>query len=343
MPVVSARDLETQAVRALRAARVSGEEAAVVARHCVAANLAGHDSHGVINVPLYIERIGKGHIVPGAPFEVVARESAATTVIDGHFGFGFVVSERAMRMTIDKAARTDVAATTVRRQSHVGRLTDYALMAAEAGMIGMMTADSGRTAKAVVPFGGREARLGTNPICIAMPSNLEAPFFVDIATSAAAAGKLKVAAARGETVPGGWLVDRDGRPTNDPGALAAGGAVLPLGGAEGHKGYGLSAMVEIFSGVLTGLGFGVDPGGPHNDGVFMAAFRVEAFRPLDTFRREVSEFATWLNATPPAAGTERVYYPGQIEHERTRRHLERGVEIEKETWSALCTLATAAG
>ena len=342
MPRVRAEEIEVQALRAIRAAGASPEEAATVARHCVAANLAGHDSHGVINIPLYIERIGKGHIVPGARFEVLS-ESATTTVIDGHFGFGFVVSERAMRMTIDKAARADVAVTTVRRQSHVGRLTDYALMAAEEGMIGVMTADSGRTAKVVAPFGGREARLGTNPICIAMPSNLDAPFFVDIATSAAAAGKLKVAAARGEPVPAGWLVDRDGRATTDPRALAAGGAVLPLGGPEGHKGYGLSTMVEILSGVLTGLGFGVNPEGPHNDGVFMAAFRVDAFRPLETFRREVTEFGEWLNATPPAEGHERVYYPGEIEHERTRRHLEEGVEIEDGTWSELRRLAEAGG
>ena len=335
---ISAEELEAQALSALRAAGVSREEAATVARHCVAANLAGHDSHGVINIPLYIERMAKGHIVPGAPFEVLS-ESATTTVIDGHFGFGFVVSERAMLMTVGKAARSDVAATTVRRQSHVGRLTDYALMAAEAGMIGIMTADSGRTAKAVAPFGGREARLGTNPICIAMPSDLDAPFFVDIATSAAAAGKLKVAASRGEPVPAGWLIDRDGHSTTDPDALAAGGAVLPLGGREGHKGYGLSAMVEILSGVLTGLGFGVNPDGPHNDGVFMAAFRVEAFRPLETFRREVAEFAAWLNATPPAAGHDRVYYPGEIEDERTRRNLADGVEVEDGTWAALQRLA----
>ena len=340
MPRIRAEEMESQARRALCAAGASREEAQIVARHCVAANLAGHDSHGIINIPLYVERIGKGHIVPGAPFEILS-ESATTTVVDGHFGFGFVVSERAMRMTVDKAARTDVAVTTVRRQSHVGRLADYALMAAEAGMIGIMTADSGRTAKAVAPFGGREARLGTNPICIAMPSNLEAPFFVDIATSAAAAGKLKVAASRGEAVPAGWLIDREGRATTDPRTLAAGGAILPLGGAEGHKGYGLSAMVEILSGVLTGLGFGVHPDGPHNDGVFMAAFRVEAFRPLETFRREVTQFAAWLNATPPAAGHERVYYPGEIEDERTRRCLADGVEVEEDTWAALRTLAEA--
>lgn len=338
MHTISAPELEDLATRALVANQVSPDEAVVVARHCVAANLAGHDSHGVINIPTYIERIGMGHIVPGAEFEVL-QESATTTVIDGHFGFGFVVSERAMRITIDKANEHNVATTTIRRQSHVGRLTDYALMAAEAGMISMMTADSGRTAKAVAPFGGRVPRLGTNPLCIAMPSNLEAPFFIDIATSAAAAGKLKVAASRGEQVPAGWLVDADGNPSTDPRALAGGGAVLPLGGHEGHKGYGLSAMIEILSGILTGLGFGVNPDGPHNDGVFMAAFRVEAFRPLDTFRREVTEFAEWLNETPPAAGFDRVYYPGEIEHERTRRHLEQGVEIEESTWAALRSLA----
>ena len=119
-------------------------------------------------------------------------------------------------------------------------------MAAEAGMIGMMTADSGRSAKSVAPFGGREARLGTNPICIAMPSDLDGPFFIDMATSAVAAGKLAVATARNVPIPEGWLLDKDGNQTTDPGALRQGGVMLPLGGPEGHKGYGLSATVEIF-------------------------------------------------------------------------------------------------
>ena len=166
------------------------------------ANLAGHDSHGIIQIPTYIDRVKRGHIVPGAEFEIL-KDTPTTTVVDGHWGFGYVASERLMQMTIDKAKQGGVAASTVFRQSHVGRVADYPIMAANQGMIGIMTADSGRSSKSVVPFGGREPRLGTNPICIAMPSNLEGTMFIDMATSAVAAGKLGVAVARGTGVPEG--------------------------------------------------------------------------------------------------------------------------------------------
>ena len=338
MSRVQASRLESLARELLRAAGALESEAEVVARHCVGANLAGHDSHGVINIPLYIERMKRGHIVPGAAFEVV-DESATTTVVDGHWGFGFAVSERAMRLCIEKARRHRVAATTVRRQGHIGRLADYPLMAAGAGMIALVTADSGRSPKSVAPFGGREARLGTNPICIAMPSDLEGPFFIDISTAAAAGGKLDVAASRGRRVPGGWVIDAEGRPSTDPLAVSQGGALLPLGGAEGHKGYGLAAMVEIFSGILTGLGFGVEPSGRHNDGVFMAVFDVSAFRPLEEFKAEVTEFAEYLRSTPPMAGVERVYYPGEIEHLRAGTRQREGIEIAEATWDRLAGLA----
>ncbi len=323
--------------RLLHAAGASEDEAATVARHCVGANLVGHDSHGIIAVPTYIDRMRAGHIVPGAPVQVV-RETAATTIVDGGWGFGFVVSEYVMRITIEKARQNGVAAATVRRQGHVGRVADYPLMAAQADMIGLMTADSGRSAKLVVPFGGREPRLGTNPICIAMPSDLEGPMFVDMATSAVAGGKLNLAAARGEAIPEGWLLDRDGNPTTDPSQRTE-GAMLPLGGSEGHKGYGLSAMVEILSGVLTGLGFGHDPSGRHNDGCFMAVFDVGAFRPVAEFKREVAEFAAYLKSSPPAKGFDRVYYPGELEHLRAQRLRVEGIEVEDSTWQRLTELA----
>ena len=342
MPRLAASALEAFGRELLRAAGALENEAEAVARHCVGANLASHDSHGVINIPLYIERMKRGHIVPGAEFEIV-EESATTTVIDGHWGFGFPVSERAMRITIDKARRHRVAATTVRRQGHIGRLADYPLMAAAAGMIALVTADSGRSPKSVAPFGGREARLGTNPICIAMPSNLEGPFFIDISTAAAAGGKLGVAAARGERVPEGWVIDAAGEPSTDPLAVEQGGALLPLGGSEGHKGYGLAAMVEVFSGILTGLGFGVEPSGRHNDGVFMAVFDVGAFRPIDRFKAEVAEFAEYLRATPAMAGVERVYYPGEIEHLRAMKKRREGIDIAPATWDRLAALADELG
>ena len=238
MPIVQAERLRTIAAQLLIGAGASEHEAAIVSAHSVGANLAGHDSHGIIQIPTYIDRVKRGHIAPGAPFDII-RETPTTTVIDGNWGFGYVVSERAMNITIDKAKQHGVAAATVFRQSHVGRVADYPLMAASADMIGVMTADSGRSAKGVVPFGGREPRLGTNPICIAMPSDLDGPMFIDMATSAVAAGKLGVAVARGASVPEGWIIDKDGNPSTDPADLRNGGAVLPLGGPEGHKGYGL--------------------------------------------------------------------------------------------------------
>jgi LDH2 family malate/lactate/ureidoglycolate dehydrogenase len=342
MPTVGADRLTRIGAALLRAAGASQEEADAVAVGCVNANLAGHDSHGIIAVPTYIDRIKAGHIVPGAPFKIV-QESPATTVIDGHWGFGFHVNAKAMQLTIDKAKNTNVAACTVFRQSHVGRLAAYPLMAIQEGMIGLATADSGRSAKVVAPFGGREARLGTNPISIAVPSDLEAPFYLDMATSAVAAGKVALAAARGQQIPTGWVVDGDGRQTTDPTRLRKGGALLPLGGTEGYKGSGLAAMVEILCGLLTGLGFGVEPSGRHNDGCFMAVFKVEAFRPLAEFKREVAEFARYLQATPPSEGSPGVYYPGEIEHRNEQARRKSGIDVEEATWEKLRALATQYG
>ncbi len=338
MPTVHAHRLINIGSALLRAAGASHEEADAVATGCVNANLVGHDSHGIIAIPTYIDRIKAGHIVPGAKWTIV-QESPTTTVIDGHWGFGFYVNAKAMQLTIEKARKTNVAAVTVRRQGHVGRLAAYPLMAVKEGMIGLATADSGRSAKVVAPFGGRAARLGTNPISIAVPSDLDGPFCLDMATSAVAAGKVALAAARGEQIPAGWIVDQDGRATNDPTRLRKGGALLPLGGTEGYKGSGLAAIVEVLCGLLTGLGFGVEPTGRHNDGCFMAVFNVAAFRPLADFKKEVAEFARYLKATPPAEGSPGVFYPGEVEYIRAQERGKNGIDIEDATWDKLRSLA----
>jgi LDH2 family malate/lactate/ureidoglycolate dehydrogenase len=339
MPKIAAERLQKIGAALLVGAGASRDEADTVARGCVAANLAGHDSHGIILIPTYVERIKVGHIVPGAPFKIV-QESPTTTVIDGHWGFGFVVNEKAMRLTIEKAKSANVAAATVFRQSHVGRLGAYPLMAAQAGMIGIATADSGRSPKAVAPFGGREARLGTNPISIAVPSDLPGPLCLDMATSAVAVGKLTLAQARGEKIPLGWIVDSEGKHTTDPARFRPGGALLPLGGTEGYKGSGLAVIVEILCGLLTGLGFGVEPSGRHNDGCFLAVFKVDAFRPLVEFKREVAEFARYLKETPLSEGSTGVFYPGEVEYLREQERRKSGVEIEDATWKKLRTLAS---
>src|SRR4029453_6210147 len=201
-----------------------------------------------------------------------------------------------------------------------------------------MMADSGQSPKAVAPFGGRGARLGTNPICIAFPrslpgpafvsmggaagagatpiciafpSDLPGPVFIDMATSAVAAGKLNLARAQGKPIPLGWLLDKDGKPTTNPNAQLEGGVMLPLGGPEGHKGYGLSFAVETLAAVLPGLGFGIDPKGRHHDGTFMLVIDPQAFSPTD-FKNEVAAFVHYLKATPPAEGFEEVLYPGEL-------------------------------
>jgi len=330
MPNVSAEQLMEIAKSLLVAAGASAEEAATVAKYNIGANLVGHDSHGIILIPTYIDRVKAGHIVPQAPW-VITQETPTTTVVDAHWGFGYAATDRAMKYTIEKAKKSSVAAATVFRQSHIGRLASYPLMAAAEGMIAMITADSGRSAKAVAPFGGAKARLGTNPLAWAIPSNLEGPLVFDMATSAAAAGKINVATARGEQVPQGWLIDAEGKPSTDPKVLKAGGALLPLGGAEGYKGTGLAVIVEILAGLLTGLGFGVDPTGRHNDGCFMAVFNVQAFRDLNTFKQEVTEFAQYLKDTPLAQGSTGIYYPGEVEFLKEKDRRANGVPVEDAT------------
>src|SRR5260370_32726463 len=163
MPKIPAERLTEIGRALLVAAGTPPEEAEIVVRHVVSANLAGHDSHGVIQIPTYIERIKVGHIVPGAPWKVV-QESPTTTVVDGHWGFGYVANERAMRLTIEKAKSVNVAAAMVVRQGHIGRVASHTLMAAREGMIGIAAAQSRRSPEAVAPFDWREARRGTLPL-----------------------------------------------------------------------------------------------------------------------------------------------------------------------------------
>src|SRR6266545_50373 len=338
MPSVGAEDLTAFAIDAYEAAGAPPEHARIVATHQVGANLVGHDSHGVVLLPTYIDRIGRGHIVPVARPEIL-NESPTTLAVNGRWGFGPVISEWTMERLVAKARETRIAAGTIREQSHVGRLADYPLMATRAGFIGLMMADSGQSAKAVAPFGGREARLGTNPLCIAFPSDLPGPVFIDMATSGVAAGKLNVARARKQPIPLGWVLDKEGRATTDPNDYFNGGVMLPLGGPEGHKGYGLSFAVETLAALLPGLGFGIDPQGRHNDGSFMLAINPGAFMPLADFKGQVEAFVHYLKETPPADGVDEVLYPGEKEHRTEQQRRRDGIPIEDDTWAKISEVA----
>jgi LDH2 family malate/lactate/ureidoglycolate dehydrogenase len=346
MPTIPYDYLEKVSFHILTVAGVPEEEAHIVASHQVKANLVGHDSHGIILLPSYIDRIREGHIVPGAAFEV-ASETPTTACINGHWGFGFVVTEKAMRMAIQKAKANGLAAVTVHYQSHIGRLGGYSTLAAQQNMIGLITADSGAGPKAVVPYGGRERRLGTNPLSIALPSNLDGPVLLDMATSAVAAGKIEVARARKESVPLGWIVDKDGNPTTDPNDFYAGGSLLPFGGERGHKGYILSFVVEVLSSILTGMGVGADRKTwearhgveyRHNDGCFISVFNVEAFYPLADFKREVTELAKFVKSSAPAKDFKQILYPGEIEWLTELKRRKEGIPVEDETWERIIGL-----
>ena len=342
MPVVNVEDLAALADAVYVAAGTPPEHARTVVAHQVGANLAGHDSHGVVLLPTYVERIDRGHIVPTAR-PVVINETPTTLAVNGQWGFGPFVSEWTMERCIAIAREAHVAAATVREQSHVGRLADYPLMAARAGFIGMIMCDSGQAPKQVAPYGGREARLGTNPLSIAFPTDLPGPVFLDMATSGVAAGKLIVARARKQPIPLGWVLDKEGRPTTDPNDYFNGGVMLPLGGPEGHKGYGLSFVVETLAALLPGLGFGVDPQGRHNDGAFMLAIDPGAFMPLADFKAQVAAFVRYLKETPPAEGFDEVLYPGEREYRTEQQRRRDGIPIEDDTWRKIAELANRFG
>jgi uncharacterized oxidoreductase len=163
--------------------------------------------------------------------------------------------------------------------------------------------------------------------------------FIDMATSGVAAGKLLVARARQQPIPLGWVLDGEGRPTTDPNDYFNGGVMLPLGGPEGHKGYGLSFAVETLAALLPGLGFGIDPQGRHNDGSFMLAIDPSAFMPLVDFKGQVEAFVRYLKETPPAEGFDQVLYPGEKEYQTEQRLRRDGIPIEDDTWQKISKIA----
>jgi uncharacterized oxidoreductase len=333
MPTIRGEELKRFLSHVYLASGAPIETARVVAELQVESDLVGHASHGSMNTPAYIEAIERGHVRPDA-VPAVLSETPNSAVVDGAWGFGFSTTLWATRLAARKCHDVGVAMMTVRRQGHIGRLGAYTTRLAQEGLVALLTADSGAAPKSALPFGGREPRLGTNPISIAFPG-IKYTVCVDMATTAVAVGKVRVASSRGESIPLGWILDASGAPSARPEDYFEGGGLLPLGGDQAHKGYALSAAIEIFSGLLTGIGFGVDPSGRHNDGCFLLAFNAELFRPLDEFARDVDDFVEYLKATPPAAGFEEVMYPGELEA-RTRSAREaHGIPLDESTVSAL--------
>jgi uncharacterized oxidoreductase len=339
MPTFAAADLEQLASQLLQGAGTPPELAAIVADHLIEANLAGHDSHGVLRVLQYVDFIENGHIQPAGHARVLERFTAGA-VIDGCHGLGQVIGREATLLAIEIAQESGIGGVTVRNCHHTGRIGTYTLSIAEAGMIGMCFVNSGGGAQAVPPFGGLKRRLSTNPISISAPQTDGPPLVLDMATTVAPEGKVRAKFQAGKPAPDGWLVDAEGRPTNDASQLYADppGALVPLGGPVAYKGYCLALMIDILAGVLTGAGGCAPDRAYPGDGLFVMAIDVAKFQPLADFSQRVRDLAQYMQATPTMPGVDRVLVPGEIELQRKAARLRDGVYVEDGTWNLLLAL-----
>lgn len=336
MPKRRADTLTRLATEIFTAAGAPREHARSVAEHLVEANLAGHDSHGVLRVPQYIAQIDAGRLKPAARSRVVC-EAPASAVIEGGDGFGQVIAQDAMRLAIAKARAGGVGAVAVRQVGHTGRLGTYTQMAAREGLVGIVAVNSAGGGQAVAPFGGTGRRLATNPISIGAPSNGPFPLVLDIASSVAPEGKVRNHYQSGKSVPPGWLIDARGEPTTDPADFYADppGALLPMGGAVAHKGSGLSFMIDILAGALSGAGCVRPDPTEGRDGMLAIALDVAHFGPLAEFVERIAVSSAHVKSSPMAPGFERIYLPGEMEAMQRERRLRDGIEIQPAVWEQI--------
>lgn len=352
MPLIPADELHDLATAVLVAAGTPEPEARAVAASLVRSNLLGHDSHGVRRLTTYVANIHTGRIDPRAR-PSAAHPRPGAVVIHGRRAFGHLSAGLAVRelrglaggapvgndaedaagMVGSPERRVSSCVAVVRECNHVGRLGEYVAELAEHDLVAMAFGNADAT---VAPFGGRERRLGTNPLAWAVPrARGVPPVVMDWATSGVAEGKLAVARDRGEAVADGLIRGRDGRMSRDPHDFYAGGVLLPFGG---HKGYGLSVLIELVGGLLTGVGISSMPGYTGDFGTVLIAFDINVFQPADEFRARTEEFCRRLAATAPAPGHDDVLVPGEPE-ERTRAvRLRDGIPLSDTTWHELKAL-----
>lgn len=344
MPNFTQNQLEKITTDIFAAGGVPSDEAAIIGELLVASNLAGHDSHGVIRIPQYIGLIKSGLIQPGVPLEI-ERESASHALINGNWGFGHVVAKKSMALAIEKAKSSTISAISLYNCNHIGRIGSYPLMAAEAGMVGITMVNAGGTALYVAPFGGRDGRLATNPIAIGTPTRDGHPILLDITSSVVAQGKIRVAVNRGDSVPLGWLMNSEGEPTTHPQDLMVSppGALLPLGGIVGHKGYALGLMIDILGGALSGAGCSGSGNTRLQNGVLMIVLDIASFTPLDDFYEHVDGLIAHVKASPTAPGFDEILAPGEIEARQTERRQNEGIPVDDETWRQIQETAAEVG
>ena len=318
-----------QVIKAIfTAAGATTQDAIQIADVLVANHLAGHDSHGILRIPEYLQSILDGEIDPSASPEII-QETPSSGVVKGNWSFGQVVGNFATDLAIEKALAMGVCAVSVVQAAHTGRLAVFTERAAQKGVMMFMTigtVDRPMTA----PYGGAAPLLGTNPIAITLPNQDGPHVTLDFATSAIAAGKIKVAKAKHEQLPPNCLVDKHGNPTTDPNDFFDGGFMLPFGG---HKGYALAVMAEFMSGPL--VGSEDYPGVTQRSGIFIFAMKASLFQPMEKYNQALQKSIKKIKSIPPAKGFEEVLLPGEPESNMHQKRLLQGIPIPEDTWSAV--------
>ena len=353
-------DLEDFTAQVLVAHKVPAEEARVTARVLVCADERGIASHGVARLSRYLKGIKEGTIRPGV--EMVVHEPApAMGWIDARNGLGQVAGELGMKLAIRKAKHNGIGVVTVRNSNHYGIAGYYALMAVDAGLLGISLTNS---APLVVPTFGVELLLGTNPIALGAPTRTPPAFLLDMATSVVPRGKLEVYDRNLRQMPSGWAIDERGFDCENPAQVLRnlmerrGGGILPLGGRgeqfSGHKGYGLAFMVDILSGILSGSAYGPDVddvyGNPEagrtvfpNIGHFFLAIDVDRFIPREEFEARLEDLIERLKSSRKAFDQERIFIHGEKEYARTMVHREVGLPVAKNVFETLVKIGASAG
>jgi len=343
MPIVNHTKLSQFCTDVLKNMDVSEKDAQIVTDVLVASDLRGIPSHGVARLARYINGLKDGSILKNTT-PSIETETKSTAGIDAHDGLGQPAGYFAMNLAIQKAKESGVGVISVKNSNHYGIAGYYPLMALEHDLIGISLTN---TNPLVVPTFGRDMLMGTNPISFAAPSAAEYPFVLDMATSTVPRGKIEVYNRLEKELPKGWALDETGATGTNPKRIVdnmlerTGGGLTPLGGEGellgGHKGFGLSLLVDILSGVLSGAAYasGVGSGKHPNVGHFFMALRVENFIELDEFKKRMDDYIKLLHNFPKAEGQNRIYVHGEKEFEREKEYKEKGLRLENKVYNAL--------
>ncbi len=341
MPILSRDALLDFSTLLLASGGATNEEAQIVARSLVEANLRGHDSHGVMRIPFYVKEVQNGRLKAGAKLSVIT-EMPSALVCDGGWGFGQVLSRDLTERLMDKASETGIACGTLKQSAHIGRLGEYAEMACDRQMTAIICANTHGSGQRVAPVGGKRPRLGTNPLCIGFPGGKEGPFLLDFGTSATAEGKVRIKRIAGQPVPAGWILDPDGNPTTDPNQLYGDppGTILPMGGDQAYKGFGLSFMIEMLCGALSGgLCAFPDPPPPMGNCALFIIMDPAQLGGCDHLNRQVAGLEDYVRSVPLKDGVDSIMLPGDPERRAMKQRLEDGIPLDQGNWSALLDLA----